>query len=224
MALAPEQGIGIRRHFTIDGTHPYDQVDWSAATHASPTTATARWPLSSSGSSSPSRGRSTPPTSSPRRASVRRHARARVVAAPGDRPGGRHHHPVGGRGWLLRRRVRVGGGVQRRAQAPARHPEGGVQQPGVVQHRREGQPQQASACFILVGRRHGLDPELVPGGGRHLGGVVGRRRVNLSASARPSSCSRVAAPRWARSASCGAPTPRPAPSSRAARPAGPPRW
>ncbi|HET6774363.1 MAG TPA: vitamin B12-dependent ribonucleotide reductase [Acidimicrobiales bacterium] len=29
MALAPEQaGIGIRRHFTIDGTHPYDQVDW----------------------------------------------------------------------------------------------------------------------------------------------------------------------------------------------------
>jgi ribonucleoside-diphosphate reductase alpha chain len=29
MALAPEQaGIGIRRHFTIDGTHPYDQVEW----------------------------------------------------------------------------------------------------------------------------------------------------------------------------------------------------
>ena len=29
MALAPEQaGIGIRRHFTIDGTHPADQVDW----------------------------------------------------------------------------------------------------------------------------------------------------------------------------------------------------
>ncbi|HEX6236132.1 MAG TPA: LAGLIDADG family homing endonuclease, partial [Acidimicrobiales bacterium] len=29
MALAPEQaGIGIRRHFTIEGVHPYDQVDW----------------------------------------------------------------------------------------------------------------------------------------------------------------------------------------------------
>ncbi len=29
MALAPEQaGIGIRRHFTTDGVHPYDQVEW----------------------------------------------------------------------------------------------------------------------------------------------------------------------------------------------------
>ncbi len=29
MALAPEQaGIGIRRHFTAAGTHPYDMVEW----------------------------------------------------------------------------------------------------------------------------------------------------------------------------------------------------
>src|SRR3954454_8009266 len=29
MALAPQQaGIGIRRHFTTDGVHPYDEVDW----------------------------------------------------------------------------------------------------------------------------------------------------------------------------------------------------
>ena len=29
MALAPEQtGIGLRRHFTTEGTHPYDQVEW----------------------------------------------------------------------------------------------------------------------------------------------------------------------------------------------------
>ena len=29
MALAPEQaGIGIRRHFTTDGVHPYDEVAW----------------------------------------------------------------------------------------------------------------------------------------------------------------------------------------------------
>ncbi len=29
MALAPEKaGIGIRRHFTVEGQHPYDQVDW----------------------------------------------------------------------------------------------------------------------------------------------------------------------------------------------------
>ncbi|HKX70405.1 MAG TPA: ribonucleoside-diphosphate reductase, partial [Acidimicrobiales bacterium] len=29
MALAPEQaGIGLRRHFTTDGVHPYDEVEW----------------------------------------------------------------------------------------------------------------------------------------------------------------------------------------------------
>ena len=29
MAMAPEQtGIGIRRHFTVEGTHPYDEVVW----------------------------------------------------------------------------------------------------------------------------------------------------------------------------------------------------
>src|SRR3546814_5477444 len=29
MALAPEQaGIGIRRHFTTEGVHPYDEVAW----------------------------------------------------------------------------------------------------------------------------------------------------------------------------------------------------
>ncbi len=29
MAIAPEQaGIGIRRHFTTEGTHPYDMVEW----------------------------------------------------------------------------------------------------------------------------------------------------------------------------------------------------
>jgi ribonucleoside-diphosphate reductase alpha chain len=29
MAMAPEQaGIGIRRHFTTEGTHPYDEVEW----------------------------------------------------------------------------------------------------------------------------------------------------------------------------------------------------
>ena len=29
MALAPEQaGIGIRRHFTTAGAHPYDMVEW----------------------------------------------------------------------------------------------------------------------------------------------------------------------------------------------------
>ena len=29
MALAPEQaGIGIGRHFTTEGVHPYDEIEW----------------------------------------------------------------------------------------------------------------------------------------------------------------------------------------------------
>jgi ribonucleoside-diphosphate reductase alpha chain len=29
MALAPQQaGIGIRRHFTTEGIHPYDELTW----------------------------------------------------------------------------------------------------------------------------------------------------------------------------------------------------
>ena len=64
-----------------------------------------------------------------------RHARAGVVAAPGRRPRRRHDHRLGHRGRLLRRRRR-GRGLPRRAQVPPRHPAGGVQQPGVVQHRR----------------------------------------------------------------------------------------
>ena len=29
MALAPQQaGIGIRRHFTTEGVHPYDEIEW----------------------------------------------------------------------------------------------------------------------------------------------------------------------------------------------------
>ncbi len=32
MAMAPEQtGIGIRRHFTTEGVHPYDEVTWERA-------------------------------------------------------------------------------------------------------------------------------------------------------------------------------------------------
>ena len=33
MALAPEQtGIGIRRHFTTEGVHPYDEITWEYRT------------------------------------------------------------------------------------------------------------------------------------------------------------------------------------------------
>ena len=33
MSMAPERGIlGIRRHFTTDGTDPYDEIDWEVRT------------------------------------------------------------------------------------------------------------------------------------------------------------------------------------------------
>ena len=42
-------------------------------------------------------------------------------------------------------------GVPRRAQAPPRHPAGGVQLAGLVQHRRAGRAAAGqSACFILA--------------------------------------------------------------------------
>ena len=49
MAIAPQRiGIGIRRHFTTAGVHPYDSGRrGSGATPGSPTTGTGRWPSSS---------------------------------------------------------------------------------------------------------------------------------------------------------------------------------
>ena len=65
MAIAPQRSeIGIRRHFTTDGVHPYDEVALGATRRpASPTTGTAPWPSSSWASRCPRSGASTPPTS-----------------------------------------------------------------------------------------------------------------------------------------------------------------
>ena len=54
MAIAPQRtAIGIRRHFTTEGVHPYDEVEWERRDSRSPTTVTAAWPSSSSTSRSP---------------------------------------------------------------------------------------------------------------------------------------------------------------------------
>ena len=140
MSLAPDRlAIGIRRHFTTPGVHPYDEVvwerrdarisNWKDGTVAFeqlgvefPTT----WSLNATNIVAQKYFRGTLGT-----------ARARDLAAPGHRPCGRHHHHVGRRGRLLRRRGR-GRGVPQRAEVHPRHPAGRVQQPGVVQHRRQG--------------------------------------------------------------------------------------
>ena len=168
------------------GSTPTTRSPGSAATPASPTTGTARSPSSSSTSRCPSswslnatnilaqkyfRGT----LGTPERESV---------AAPGRRPGRRHDHHVGRRGRLLRRRRR-GRDVQRRAEAPRRHPEGGVQLAGLVQHRRARRAPAGERLLHPVRRRHdGLDPQLVRRGGHDLQGRLRARASTSPASAR----------------------------------------
>ena len=90
-----------------------------------------------------------------------RHARARAQRPAAHRPRGGHDHRVGPQQQVLRER-RGSAGVQRRPEAHPRVPEGGVQQPGLVQLRlREG----AAVLGLLhqLGAGHdGLDPDAGP--------------------------------------------------------------
>ncbi len=77
-------------------------------------------------------------------------------------------------------------GVRRRAEVHPRHPAGRLQQPGVVQHRRRGRAPAGLGVLHPRRRRHdGLDPQLVPRGGRHLQGRLrlGHQPVHASAPA-----------------------------------------
>ena len=135
----PSARIGLGRLFTSPGVDPYDEVVWerrdaritnsldgTVAFEQPAVEFPADWSLNATNIVAQKYFRGTLGT-----------ARPRVVAAPGRRPGRRHDHPLGRRGRLLRRRRRVRR-VHRRAEVHARHPAGGVQQPGVVQHRRRG--------------------------------------------------------------------------------------
>ena len=179
MAMAPEQaGIGIRRHFTTEGVHPYDEVVWERrdariTNYRDGSVAFEQLGRRGAGRLVAERHQHPRPEVLPGHP---RHARARVVAAPGRRPRRRHDHRVGHRGRLLRRRPR-GRGVQRRAQAPDRHPEGGVQLAGVVQHRRQPACPSRRQRLLHPRRRRqdGLDPQLVRRGGHDLQGRLGLR-------------------------------------------------
>ncbi len=103
------------------------------------------------------------------------HVAARVVASSGRRPDRRHDHPLGDRGRLLRRRGRSRR-LQRGAEVHPDHAAGGVQQPGVVQHRRRRCAATGVGVLHPLGRRRDeLDPQLVPRGGDHLQGRFGCR-------------------------------------------------
>ena len=75
MALAPEQaGIGIRRHFTTEGVHPYDEVEWERRDARITNYRDGSVAFEQLGVEFPTTGRSTPPTSSPRSTSAARSA------------------------------------------------------------------------------------------------------------------------------------------------------
>ena len=217
MSLAPERlAIGITRHFTSPGTHPYDEVQWerrdarisnwkdgTVAFEQLGVEFPVGWSLNATNIVAQKYFRGTLGT--PERESSLRQVIDRVADTITH---------VGRRRRLLRRPGR-GRGVQRRTEVHPRHPAGGVQLPGVVQHRRAGRaPAGQRLLHPLRRRHHGLHPELVPRGGHDLQGWLRGRASTCRTSAPATSCSTAAARPAARSASCAAPTPRPAPSSR----------
>ncbi len=227
MAMAPEHvGIGIRRHFTDAGTHPYDQVELGAARRTD-----HQLPRRGRGLRA-ARGRVPRPWSlNATNIVAQKYFRGTLGTperetslAPGGRPGGRHDHRVGHPRRLLRRRRR-GRGLPGRAQVPRGHPAGSVQLAGVVQHRRRRRPPAGVGLFHPLGRRHdGLDPQLVRRGGHHLQGGFGCRHQPVAdpflRRAVEGRGNRVGAGQL----HAGRRRRRQARSSRAARPDGPPRW
>ena len=227
MAMAPEQiGIGIRRYFTQAGypsvrhrgvgaaRRPHHQLQ---GRHRRLPPARRRVPARLVAERHEHRR----PEVLPRHA---RHARARDVAAAGDRPRRRHDHRVGRARRLLRRRAGRRR-VPQRAQVHPRHPARRVQLAGVVQHRRAGRAAAGERVFHPLRRRHdGRDPQLVPRGRRHLQGRLRRRHQPVEHPVVAGAPRRRRHRQWPGVASCAAPTRRPARSSRVARPAAPPRW
>ena len=142
------QGITFERRWTTPGVHPYDEIDWELRT-ADIANETGKTGVRAEGR----RGSDVlePARDQRRRQQVlprsRRHARARAQRQAAHRPRGRHDHRPGRETQHYFADRRRPGRVQGRADAPARAPEDGLQQPGLVQRRLEEQPQ-CSACFI----------------------------------------------------------------------------
>ena len=200
MAMAPEQaGIGIRRHFTTEGVHPYDEVTWER--------------------------RDARHHQLPRRIGRLRAARRRV---PGRLVAERHQHrgPEVLPGHARHRRAGVARCARSSTGWSTPSPTWGIA--GRLLRRRPTRPRTSatssstwssprgrrstSPVWFNIGvagrapaglrllhprrRRHdGLDPQLVRRGGHDLQGRLRLRHQPAAASARPaSSCSRAAAP------------------------------
>ena len=227
MAIAPERmGIGVHRQFTTAGVHPYDTVRWERRDARITNYATGAVAFEQLGVEVPS-------TWSVNATNILAQKYFRGTLGAPDRE------------WSLKQVVdrvvdtitgwgRKDGYFVDDDEAEAfsdelkyldHPPEGRLQLAGVVQHRRRRRSP-AGVGLLHPGRRglDGLHPQLVRGGRDDLQGRLGRRDQPVPDPVLRRGSQAAAARRRARSASCGAPTPRRGPSSPGARPAGRPRW
>ena len=217
-------GLVCERRHTTPGVHPFDEVEWELrdaviGDPGEPGLRAARGRVPDELVAERDQHRR--PEVLPRPARLRR---ARELGPADDLPGRRDDRRLGPRRRLLRLR-RGRRRLRGRAHPHPAAPEGRLQQPGLVQRRLRGAARSARACFILERRGHdGVDPRLEHQGG-HRSSAAARARGSTSptSAARSSTSPRAGSPP-ARSASCAAPTPGRARSSRAARPAARRRW
>ena len=219
---AAGDGVSVGRRFTEAGVSPFDAVEWeirdaligdpeSPAFEQRGVEFPKSWSQNSTNIVAQKyfRGR----MDSPERESSVKQMIGRVAGTIAE---------LGSRGQLLRERGRRPG-VRRRAHPHPSSPDGGVQLARLVQRGLRGDPQ-CSACFILS-----VEDDLSrssTGTPRRAGSsAAGRAPASTSrrSAARRSTSRRAGSPR-ARSASCAAPTPGPARSSRVARHGARPRW
>ena len=158
MAMAPEQiGIGIRRHFTRAGRRTRTtRSSGSGATRASRTSRTAPTPSSSPTSSSRSSWsqNATNIVAQKYFRGTLGTAGARDVAAPGDRPRRRHDHRRGACATATSSTTHEAEAFRDELKYVLVHQRAAFNSPVWFNIGVKGVPQQASACFILAGRRH----------------------------------------------------------------------
>ena len=227
MALAPEQAtIGIRRHFTEAGVHPYDQLQWerrdaritnfrdgSVAFEQLGVEFPDTWSLNATNIVAQKYFRGTLGTEE--RESSLRQVIDRVADTITDwgRDGGYFVDDTEAEAFNAELKHLL---VNQRA---------AFNSPVWFNIGVAGVPQQASACFIPRGRRlDGCDPQLVRRRGHDLQGRFRSRDQPVQGAVIPRAPQGAVARLRARSASCVARTRRPARSSRGARPGAQPRW
>ena len=137
--IGDKKGLAFRRHFSTEGTHPFDEVEWETRDAIIPN-------FKEGGNAFEQRGVEFPVGWSQNATNIvaqkyfrgplgapERESSVRQLVSPR-----RRHDPRLGREERLLRHRDGRTGLRRRADAPARQPEGGVQLAGMVQRRRPG--------------------------------------------------------------------------------------